>query len=139
LDTEGADERTVRDTFGLNNYLIYTVNDCLSYGMRFEWWNVDKDSRGYYGDEDNFGINPGTGVQFASAEEIQDAVDGSFDVYALTLGVNYRPHANVVVRPEIRWDWVDGNLDELAAADAALLEDNDDDQTTFGIDTILTF
>ena len=44
--------------------------------------------------------------------------------------VNHRPHANVIVRPEIRWDWDDDRI--------AGLENNDDDQTTFGIDTILT-
>jgi hypothetical protein len=25
--------------YGLNNYLIYTVNDCLGYGIRAEWWH----------------------------------------------------------------------------------------------------
>ncbi|QEG43841.1 porin [Roseimaritima ulvae] len=52
------------------------------------------------------------------------------DVYALTMGLNYRPHANVVIRPEIRWDWDD---DQVAG-----LEDGEE-QTTFGIDSIVTF
>ena len=108
LDSENADGRTVRDTFGINQYLIKTINDCWAVGGRFEWWN-----------NENFD------------DTLSRTVDG--DVYALTLGINHRPHANVIVRPEIRWDWDSG--DDLVAG----LEDGDDDQFTFGVDTILTF
>ena len=125
LSTEDEAGNTVRETYGSSNYLLYSVNDCLKLGGRFEWWNVDGDSIGFHG--------PGTLFQRG------DDFPSDFDVYALTLGANYRPHANVIVRPEIRWDWVDGSTDDLAAADFELLENNDDDQTTFGIDTIFTF
>ncbi|MEO9593482.1 MAG: outer membrane beta-barrel protein [Rhodopirellula bahusiensis] len=37
-----------------------------------------------------------------------------------------------MIRPEVRWDWVDGDY-------TGILENNDDDQTTFGFDTIFTF
>ncbi|MEP1647040.1 outer membrane beta-barrel protein, partial [Rhodopirellula bahusiensis] len=106
LDTEDAAGATVRDTFGINQYLVYSVNDCLSLGGRFEWYQ----SEGVFDDGNN--------------------VDS--DVYALTTGINYRPHANVLIRPEVRWDWVDGDY-------TGILENNDDDQTTFGFDTIFTF
>ncbi len=125
LDTENNAGETVRDTIGINNYLIYTVNDCLSLGARYEWWNVGADSQGFYGDNATAGL--------------ANVAQGDFDVTALTLGLNYKPHSNVIVRPEIRWDWIDGNLDALAQADYAILEDADDSQTTFGIDTIFTF
>ena len=101
LSTDFADGTNARDTIGINQYLIKTINDCWGVGARFEWWNVE-DGRG-----------------------------PDQDVFALTTGVNYRPHANVIVRPEIRWDWDDDGT--------GLLEDGDDSQTTFGIDTILTF
>lgn len=104
LDTENSTAAGVttagRETFGINQYLIKSINDCTSVGARFEWWNTEAG---------------GT---------------GDSDVYALTLGVNHRPHANVIVRPEVRWDWDD---DEIAG-----LEDGDE-QTTFGVDTIFTF
>ena len=103
LDTEEADGTPARETFGLNHYLIKTINDCWAVGGRFEWWSVD---------------------EFNGA-----AVDA--DVYALTLGVNYKPHANVVIRPEVRWDWDD----DLFVG----LEDGDVDQFTFGIDSIFLF
>ncbi|WP_145422172.1 porin [Planctomycetes bacterium K23_9] len=125
LDTENNAGETVRDTIGLNNYLIYSVNDCLSLGARYEWWNVSADSQGFYGD--------------AAPAGLANVATGDFDVTALTLGLNYKPHANVIVRPEIRWDWIDGDMNALALADNTILEDADDSQTTFGIDTIFTF
>ena len=120
LDTEDASGATVRKTFGINQYLIRQFGDCVGMGARFEWWNVDSASQGFYGND----VAP---------------FQGDYDIYALTLGMNVRPHANLVVRPEIRWDWVDGNRDQLAIAGFDILEDNADRQTTFGIDTIITF
>ena len=81
---DGIDEQ-----YGLNNYLIYTVNDCVGYGLRTEWWQ-----------------NNGN------------------DFYEITGGVNYRVHANLILRPEVRWDRNDTT---------------DDDQTGFGIDAVFTF
>ncbi len=106
LDTEDENGATARDTFGINQYLVYSVNDCLSLGGRFEWYQ----NEGVFDDGNNTGS----------------------DVYALTTGINYRPHANVLIRPEVRWDWVDGDT-------TGILENDDDDQTTFGFDTIFTF
>ena len=110
LDTEDNTNTTVRDTFGINQYLIYTINDCWAVGGRFEWY----ENEGVYTD-----------------------VGQEADIYQLTLGLNYRPHANVVVRPEVRFDWVENNTAVLAAGNQVV--ENGDDQTTFGIDTIFTF
>jgi len=105
LESDFVDDTLAKDTIGINQYLIKTINDCWAVGARFEWWQV------------------------ADATFADGGVD--HDVYALTLGVNHRPHANVIVRPEIRWDWDEDSI--------AGLEDGDDEQTTFGVDTILTF
>ena len=101
LDTEDADGATVRETFGINQYLIKTISDCWSVGTRFEYWNAE-----------TFG-----------------AGDDS-DVYAWTVGANYKPHANIIMRPELRGDWDD---DEIAG-----LEDGDR-QFTFAMDTIFLY
>jgi hypothetical protein len=53
--------------------------------------------------------------------------------YELTGGINYRPHANLTFRPEIRYDWTPSE----DAIDDELGEDYN--QVTFGIDAILTF
>jgi hypothetical protein len=104
IDAEDGNGANFKETYGLNNYLIYTVSDCLALGSRFEWYDAD------------------AGV-----------FNGNVDVYALTLGANVKPHANVLIRPEIRWDWADG------ADVTGILENDEDEQTTFGIDTIFLF
>jgi hypothetical protein len=90
--------------YGINQYLFYTLNDCWKLGGRMEWWKS----------------NTVTGNQ------------ASF--YELTGGINYFPHANVVVRPEIRYNWAPG---DVAAADAAGI--NDWNNTVFAIDAVVTF
>ena len=108
LDTHDANDVAVRDTFGINQYLIKTVNDCLAYGTRFEWYQ---------------------------SEGVYTPVGVNADIYALTMGVNYRPHANLVIRPEVRFDWVDGNTQ----TGGGITQSGADNQTTFGIDGIVTF
>ena len=52
--------------------------------------------------------------------------------FELTGGVNYQPHANVVIRPEIRYDFT---ADEIVDA----VHDRDYNRDIFGIDAIFTF
>jgi len=89
------------DTSSINQYLFYTVNDCLGLGSRVER---------YYDDFQGNGFG---------------------DVYEATFGVNVKPHANLVIRPEVRYNW---NFPAGAA-----LPNNRSDLTVFGIDTIFTF
>lgn len=89
-------DETGEDNTGINQYFIYTINDCLSLGHRVEWWKTDP--------------------LIAGA--------GSLSVYESTWGINYKPHANLIVRPEIREEW-----------SPAL----DYDQTIFGVDVIATY
>ncbi|MGB6042969.1 MAG: porin [Pirellulales bacterium] len=77
------------DQYGVNQYLFYTVNDCVKAGVRAEWWNSD-----------------------------------NTDAYGITAGLNIRPHANLIFRPEVRYDT--GNLVV-------------NDGSIFGVDAILTF
>ena len=66
--------------YGLNQYLIYDINDCWAAGLRMEWFRDDDNVLGLT-DEGHY--------------------------YEATLGLNWRPRANLAVRPEIRWDWHD--------------------------------
>ncbi len=50
--------------------------------------------------------------------------NGGTSQYAVTTGVNIKPMDNLIVRPEIRYDWDDPNVGS---------------QTTFGVDAIVTF
>ncbi len=85
--------------YSLNNYLFYTVNDCLKFGTRMEMWK-----------------------------------NGGESQYEWTLGLNYKPTANLVIRPEIRHDWLPAGRQFNITAPPGK-----DNFTTFGVDAILTF
>ena len=129
LNTKNDADVTVRDTIGINQYFIRTLSDHFAIGLRMEWWEVGADSMGFYGNNANLGLLPPG----------YDPRQEDFDVYALTLGANIMPCPNVTIRPEIRWDWIYGGLNELVAADAMMLGNATNNQATFGIDTIFTF
>ncbi|MCE5301710.1 MAG: porin [Planctomycetaceae bacterium] len=70
--------------YGLSNYLLYKLNDCWGVGGRFEWFQDPQGARVVAGNDGNY--------------------------YELTAGLNYKPHANVTLRPEIRYDWYNGSI-----------------------------
>ncbi len=112
--------------YGLNQYFLYQINPCWSACARLEWLRDDDGAR-------IFGV-PNVippvrtwprGPGFAG------------DFFEVSLGLNWRPHPNVVFRPEVRWDWYDGTRDvrnELPFDDGT-----SDDQTLFAVDMIVTY
>jgi hypothetical protein len=100
LFTEGtlADDDFENEDYGVTQYLIYKLNDCWSVGGRFEWWNSDNVT----GEHNTF--------------------------WDVTGGINYKAHANLTIRPEIRYDWTNEG-DDL----------DDYNQGWFGVDAVLTF
>lgn len=88
---------------GIANYLIYKLSDHWSTGGRAEWWRS----------------NQVTGTQ------------ASF--YEITGGLNYKPHANLTIRPEVKYNWAPG---EEAVNNAVGTQFN---QTLFAIDAVVTF
>jgi len=105
LNTEDETGATFRNTWDINQYLIYNINDCLAVGGRYEWYQQ---------------------------EGVFSPIGQDDEVTAFTMGLNYRPHANVVVRPEVRWDHDKSNAQLVGLEDGG-------SQTTFGFDTIFTF
>jgi len=79
-------DETGEDNVGINQYLLYNVSDCFGIGTRVEWWKGDTIT----------GYAPHGGILPES---------GSHSYYAATFGVNYKPHANLIIRPEYRFDW----------------------------------
>jgi hypothetical protein len=104
IQTNGVyyDPNFAGEEISIIQYLLYDINDCLAVGGRLEWWK--------------------------SNEVTDDGFSASFQ--EVTGGINYRPHANVVIRPEIRYDWTN----ESVAANTELYN-----VTVFGIDAIVTF
>jgi len=95
--------------YGINQYLLYQLNDCWAFGGRFEWFRDDDGARVIAG-------NAG-------------------DYYEVSFGANWKPHANVLVRPEIRWDWYEG----LVGGGRPFNDGNSDSQFSGGFDVIVTF
>lgn len=70
--------------YNVHQELSYKLSDCWTAGLRFEWFD----------DVDGFIVSPTPSPGVG---------------YDLTFGVNCRPNSNLVVRPEIRWDWFDAD------------------------------
>lgn len=108
-----SDYRTTDNTFatggfdieeyGLAQYLLYRINEFVGAGTRIEWWKSDR-------------LTP-----------------DSQSYYELTTGLNIRPATNVVVRPEVRYDWTPGD-DQFFTSNGARYN-----QWVFGIDCVLTY
>ena len=75
--------------YGANQYLFYNFTDYLIGGLRFEWFRDNNGTRVASGLRDG---SPGGGG-FA----------GNF--WEMTWGLNYLIGNNMVIRPELRYDW----------------------------------
>jgi len=107
----GINDNAVGTTewYGINQYLLYDINCCWAVGGRFEWFN-DVDG----------------------ARVAQNGNANGGDYYEFTLGANYKPHTNLTFRPEIRYDWYNGQGLPYAGGTSS-------DLLTFGADVIFTF
>ena len=113
--------------YGINQYLIYDVNETTSAAIRAEWFRDQDSSR--------LGVpvvfNPG-GPTFLGGNYV-----------AVTGGLNWRPHGNVTVRPEIRWDYSDLRGNAAVTGGDPNLRAYDDNtsssQVTAAVDVIVSF
>ncbi len=107
--------------YSVTNYFFYTINCKWAAGLRAEW------SR----DDDGFRVatlgppkGPGRGPGFA----------GNF--YEVTCGLHYQANANILFRPEVRWDWYDG---EDGVGGRPFDDGTDSSLFTMGVDAIVTY
>ncbi len=80
--------------YGLDQYMIYTINPCWSAGARVEWFRDQDGTRVAGVGNANYGwpALPGFAGTFTE----------------VTVGLNWHPNPNIVVRPEARWDAYSG-------------------------------
>jgi hypothetical protein len=96
--------------YEINNYLIYKLNDRWSFAGRAEW--------------------------FQDPQGARVSADSPGNYFAVTAGFNYKPHANVTIRPELRYDWFNG----FAGTTAQPFNDGTaSTQLSGGFDAIFTF
>jgi hypothetical protein len=94
--------------YAIVQYLTYEIDSCWQFGGRLEWFRDDD------------GVRIGEGANEAGA------------YYEATLGLNWKPHPNITVRPELRWDWFDGTAFPYD-------DGTEKDLFTGGIDAIFTY
>ena len=82
--------------YGLDQYMIYTINPVLVGGRPC----------GGFRDQDGTRV-AGVGSSASTAGRAAPGFAGTFT--EATLGLNWRPHPNFVVRPEARWDMYSGS------------------------------
>ncbi len=95
--------------YGVNQYLTYQINDCTAVGARLEWFRDNDGVRVVAGNAGNY--------------------------YEATLGVNVKPHSNLLIRPEIRWDWYEGTV----TGGSPFNNGQSNSQFSGGFDMIVTF
>jgi len=95
--------------YGINQYLLYAFSERWGTGLRLEWFRDDDGQRVIAGNAGNY--------------------------YEATWGVNYKPHANVILRPELRYDWYEGTL----TGGAPFNDGQNRGQFSGGFDFIFTF
>jgi len=109
--------------YGVVNYLLFDLNPRWSFGLRYEWF------------ADNAGArvrSPGYPHRF----DFQP--DPLFPAYwnGISLGAHWKPHTNVLLRLETRWDWVD----PIGSSDVQPFDDyTQRRQFLFGADVIVQF
>ena len=101
--------------YGIDQYLYYRVNERWRAGTRVEWFR----------DED--GTRVGLTVP---SNPNQPPLPGSYAAW--TIGGNWMPRPNVVIRPEIRWDTYRGPAKPYNDGQST-------QQLLFGADAIVQF
>jgi hypothetical protein len=112
--------------YGTEQLFTYVLNEKWTAGLRYECVRDNDGSR-------VFGIGYATGTNKAWTG--QPGMAGTYS--DLSLGANYRPNKNLVLRPEVRWDWYDGNAN--AAGQLPFGDMTKRDQCLFDVDLIFTF
>lgn len=118
----GESERFLAgEWYGVTQYLYYEINPHWKAGARFEWFR-DDDGRRVEGHGEGNATHHGE-------------FEGNF--YELTLGLNWTPTDTVRFRPEVRWDWFEGEDGGLGHRPYDAGDKND--QFLLGVDLIVLF
>ena len=112
--------------YGTEQLLTYKINQKWSAGIRYEWVRDEEGSR-------IAGL--GNVLLTDRGWNGQPGFTGSFQ--DISLGLNYRPNSNIVIRPETRWDAYDGPVN--VAGELPYGNHTRSSQFTFACDLIVTF
>lgn len=119
----------------------WEINDCWEYVLQHDLVGLEANAVNGGLGNDQKGINQYLFYTFNDCLKLGARLewwqtDSNVDRYAATLGLNIKPHANLTIRPEGRYDWGDGIV--VPGGGAAPVAPNEE-VTTFAVDAILTF
>ncbi len=114
--------------YGINQYFLYALTPKLTAGVRAEWLR----------DADGTRV-AGVGNMPWAAGRAWDGAGYAGDFYEVTLGAQWRPRPNWLIRPEVRWDWYDGPNSPIIGQERPFGGGNRSDQVTFATDVVFTY
>lgn len=126
---------TDTEWYGLNTHLTYDIKDDLTAGVRGEWFR----------DQNGFRVcSPGrvgaatdnSGNSHAIGGAPNNSTCNAASYYAITAGINWKPLKWLNVRPNVRYDWVDGTT---ATGGYRPFGNNKEDQFLFSSDFVVNF
>lgn len=127
--------------YGVNSYLFYDIMENLGVGLRGEWFR-DNDgfrvcSPGRVAASTNV-TGTGNALSLAAGPSNTLATCQPANYFAFTLGMNWKPVKWATIRPNVRYDWVDGT-NKATGGSYRPFGNNKQDQFLFSTDVVLTF
>jgi Putative beta-barrel porin-2, OmpL-like. bbp2 len=112
---DGTTNGSTANWYGIDQYMFYTISKNWKFGGRFEWFRDEAGTRVGLTRPGNPNVPPLPGNYFS-----------------FTVGPNYSPNPNLVVRPEIRYDTYNGSAQPFD-------DGRKTQQLMFGVDVIVKF
>ena len=136
----------IGDGYGHSAVLDWQINDKLNYVFHHDLLQSSGGNAASIQNNDVVAINQYLIYQVSDCVGVGGRAEwwksNGTSVYALTGGVNIKPHSQVTIRPEVKYDWspggqvaADGNLGNNLAPNVL----NGSNETTFSVDVIFTF
>jgi hypothetical protein len=96
--------------YGINTHMYYDIKDDLSIGMRGEWFRDQNGLRVCSPGRVSAATN-NQGYSYAlGSGQLNNSTCNAASWYAFTVGMNYKPTKWLNLRPNVRYDWVDGTV-----------------------------
>ena len=131
--------------YGINSYLMYDIMDNLGVGVRGEWFRDNAGFRVCSPGRVSAGINvDASGNAYSNAGNVSQVTCQPASYYAVTLGMNYKPMKWLTLRPNVRYDWVDGTWAGTSTpykpfGNGPSAGNGKDAQFLFSADAVITF
>lgn len=132
--------------YGINSYLLYDILDNLGVGIRAEWFRDNDGFRVCSPGRSGAAVNvdsQGNAYNFATPNAVFPTCQPA-SYYAVTAGLNYKPVKWLTLRPNVRYDWVDGTFAGTTNrykpfGNGPTPGDGKDAQFLFSADAVITF